>query len=111
MNHDKLVNPEAIQAWKTQHNGEDPPWDRLTDRLFMNSTGLTRTPYAITGTLKGRTFFQDLKILIDGYLTLIYHLKTKKTDFCLYVDTLSLIQNSDQTHSCFSISTGIFTFH
>ena len=65
MNRDKMT-PAEVTAYRNGHNGADPPDNRLTDKVFTRARDLANTPYFLGGTLKGRSFFEEIEVIFDG---------------------------------------------
>ena len=54
-----------VEAYRANHNNADPPWERMTDKVFGRAKDLT-APYFLCGTLKGRSFFSHVDVIMDG---------------------------------------------
>ena len=64
INRNKMT-PVELAAYRATHNNADPPWERMTDKVFGRAKDLI-APYFLCGTLKGRSFFSHVDVIMDG---------------------------------------------
>ena len=64
-NMDKL-DAAQVAAYPAAHNNDPVPARFLVDKIHLQSKQLTQYPYVIPHSLRGRTFFSDLEVVING---------------------------------------------